>query len=64
MINRNITTIEQCKTCKYSLLCGGGCGNSENINNEDFIGECGSFSRKLKQYINALGYDFIEEVII
>lgn len=64
LINRNITTIEQCKTCKYSLLCGGGCGNSENINNEDFIGECGSFSRKLKQYINALGYDFIEEVII
>lgn len=64
LIKRNITTIEQCKTCKFALLCGGGCGNSKNINNEDFIGECGFFSRKLKQYINSLGYEFIEEVII
>ncbi|MDU5080431.1 radical SAM/SPASM domain-containing protein [uncultured Tissierella sp.] len=64
LINRNITTIEQCKGCKFALLCGGGCGNSKNINNEGFIGECSFFSRKLLQYSKALGYETIEEVIL
>lgn len=64
LINRNITTIEQCKSCKFALLCGGGCGNSKNINNEGFIGECSFFSRKLMQYSNALGYETTEEVIL
>ncbi|WP_406243071.1 radical SAM protein [Tissierella carlieri] len=64
LINRNITTIKQCKNCKFALLCGGGCGNSKNINKEGFIGECSSFSRKLLQYSNALGYETIEEVIL
>lgn len=63
-LNRNITTNEKCRKCKFALLCGGGCGNSENINNEDFVGECGTFSRNLKQYVKALGYKTIKEVMI
>ena len=27
-LTRDITTIPKCKTCKYALLCGGGCANA------------------------------------
>ena len=64
LINRNITTIEECRNCKFALLCGGGCGNAANINNGNFRGECGSFERKLNQYTKALGYESIGEVIL
>ena len=29
-LSRDITTIPKCKTCKYALLCGGGCANAVN----------------------------------
>ena len=64
LINRNITTIDECKNCKFALLCGGGCGNAKNINNGDFKGECDFFKRKLNQYIKALGYEAKGEVIL
>lgn len=65
LINRNISTIESCKACKFALLCGGGCGNSNRINNDNnYVGECGSFMRKFEQYIKALGYNILEEVIL
>lgn len=65
LINRNISTIESCKTCKFALLCGGGCGNSnENMVSNNYRRECGSFMRKFDQYIKGLGYDILEEVIL
>lgn len=65
LINRNISTIESCKACKFALLCGGGCGNSNsNMDSNNYRGECGSFMRKFDQYIKALGYNILEEVIL
>lgn len=32
-LTRDITTIPKCKTCKYALLCGGGCANAINPEN-------------------------------
>lgn len=65
LINRNILTIESCRACKFALLCGGGCGNSnKKAEGNNYSGDCGYFMRRLDQYIKALGYNIIEEVIL
>lgn len=64
LVNRNITTIESYENCKFALLCGNECGNSHNTENNNFMGECGCFIRKLEQYIETLGYDIFEEVML
>ncbi|MBU3209532.1 4Fe-4S cluster-binding domain-containing protein [Clostridium algidicarnis] len=65
LINRNISTIESCRACKFALLCGGGCGNSRKDRADSkYRGECGSFMRKVEQYIKALNYNILEEVVL
>lgn len=49
---RNISRIEECKTCKYGFICGGGCANRALKNNNSIMtGNCANFSELLR-----LGY--------
>lgn len=37
-VNRNVTNIEKCKSCKYDIVCGGGCGIvAANKNNGEIL---------------------------
>jgi len=33
-LNRDITTIPECKNCQYALVCGGGCANAVNADED------------------------------
>ena len=58
--NRNVTNIEKCKTCKYDVICGGGCGVvAANKNN----GEVLSDDCRPIQELYDIGINFYSEEI-
>ena len=58
---RNIEKIEKCRSCIYSLLCGGGCPLRLSSYENFFQPECFSFHEQLNKYLpmyfNANGND-------
>ncbi len=58
--SRNVTNIEKCKTCKYDVVCGGGCGVvAANKNN----GEILSPDCRPIQELYSVGLNFYREEI-
>ncbi|MBQ7077313.1 MAG: radical SAM protein [Lachnospiraceae bacterium] len=52
--NRNIETIEKCKTCEYSLLCGGGCPLKVKGENVAYAPECESIISEIHDLLPVL----------
>lgn len=52
--NRNIETIEKCKECKYSLLCGGGCPIKTRVEYGTYQPECDTVLNDLYKRIPKL----------
>lgn len=53
-ITRDITTIAQCKTCKYSLFCGGGCPNGLPCDSNLYTPNCAGMAAELEYLIPAV----------
>lgn len=52
--NRNIETIEKCRSCTYSLLCGGGCPLKIDVCKDIYQAECGSILNDLHNLLPML----------
>ena len=53
--NRDITKIEECITCKYKFICGGGCSYKAYLQHGNFQrGRCSTFSENIKVYLEYL----------
>lgn len=53
--NRDITKIEECITCKYKFICGGGCSYKAYLQHDNFSrGRCSTFSENIKVYFEYL----------
>ena len=50
-MTRDITTIEKCKSCPYSLFCGGGCPNGIPEAMDVFSPNCSAIIREIELVI-------------
>lgn len=50
-MTRDITTVEKCNNCQYSLFCGGGCPNAIPDAADVFSPNCAAFQRELELII-------------
>ncbi len=48
---RDITTIEECKNCSNSLLCGGGCPNGISDSEDIYKSNCYSFINDIENKV-------------
>jgi len=49
--NRNIEKIEACRSCVYSLLCGGGCPLRISDSDDFYMPECFSIKNQIHNYL-------------
>lgn len=55
---RNISFIERCSRCRYSLLCGGGCFAKTKTNSSRTDSYCDDFSIRLKSIVRKIHSHF------
>ena len=53
-LTRDITKIEQCRTCKNALFCGGGCPNGIPEDKDIYSPNCYSFWNETENTVPAI----------